>query len=366
MSISLAKVFSAKPGWYCGDFHAHTTCSDGVFTPRGLNDLAVKHGLDFLSITDHNAVNAFDDFDENLEHLVLPGIEITLLDGHFIIFGFEGITDQARELFQSIVDLPLEEKFRQHWEHNKIADFMKKMTDAGCIIDLAHPLLWWWEWRDHDIDIGNFTCIELVNDPTYRDNPAANPSARRMWDSWLNAGYRATAVGGTDFHSLQPSDNPNRTCLLNLPLTYVYARELSGRAILEGVRQHHVYLSLGPRIEFQAHMDGQEYMIGDDLGMIKTAVDLEARVLDCQGSAEAMLVRNGKVVAKVPVQDGKAEIEMQLEPGEVKDNSWIRFDVIDPEEQMLAVSNPFFFGPHIPESTAPYGRFLGGYFKAGV
>ncbi len=88
MSVSLSKVFSAKPGWYCGDFHAHTTCSDGVFSPKGLSDLAIQQGLDFLSITDHNAVNAFDDFDEAINHMVLPGIEITLLDGHFIVFGF--------------------------------------------------------------------------------------------------------------------------------------------------------------------------------------------------------------------------------------------------------------------------------------
>ncbi len=364
MSVSLSKVFSAKPGWYCGDFHAHTTYSDGVFSPRGLNDLAVKHGLDFLSITDHNTIRAFDDFDESLEHMVLPGIEITLLDGHFNVFGFEGITELAREFFHSIVDLPMELKFRQHWDHAKIAEFMGRIKEAGFIIDLAHPLLWPWEWRDHDTEIAYFNCIELINDPTYRDNPAANPSARRMWDAWLNAGHHITAVGGTDFHSLEPSDDPRRISLLNLPLTYVYARELSGRAILEGVRQHHVYVSVGPRLEFQAHMDGQPFQMGDDLGLIQSTVRLFARVEGCTSPGEAFLVRNGKVVVSTPVKEGKAEIEWQVQPVEVKENSWFRFDVIDPADQMLAVSNPFFFGPQVAEEKSPYGRFLGGYIKA--
>jgi hypothetical protein len=364
MSVSLSKVFSARPGWYCGDFHAHTTCSDGVFSPLGLNELAVKHGLDFLSITDHNAIGAFDDFDESLEHMILPGIEITLLDGHFNVFGFEGITEQAREFFHSIVDLPLEFKFRQHWDHAKIADFMKRIKDAGFIIDLAHPLLWPWEWRDHDTEIAYFNCIELINDPTYRDNPAANPSARRMWDAWLNAGYRITAVGGTDFHSLEPSDDPTRISRLNLPLTYVYARELSGQAILEGVARHHVFVSVGPHIEFQAQMDGKTFMMGDDLGPVQSTVRLFAMVDGCEGPVEACLVRNGKVVTRVPVQDGKAEIEWQVQPGDVKDSNWFRFDVINPEDQMAAVSNPFFFGPESSDGISPYGRFLGGYVKA--
>ncbi len=363
MSVSLSKVFSKNPGWYRGDFHAHTTCSDGTFSPKGLNELACKHGLDFLSITDHNAIHAYDDFDESLDHMVLPGIEITLLNGHFNVFGFEGITSLARELFHSIVDLPPEQRFRQYWDHEKIVNFMDEIKKAGLMIDLAHPLLWPWEWRDHDTQIAYFDCVELINDPTYRDNPAANPSTRRMWDAWLNAGHRITAVGGTDFHSLEPSDDPGRVSLLNLPLTYVYAQELSGRAILDGLRQRHVYVSIQPRIEFQADVDGRKFLMGDDLGMLQSPARLFARVEGCGRQADAHLVQNGKVVTKVPVVNDEAEIEWHVQPVDCKSNGWVRLDVLDPEGQMLAMSNPIFFGTHAAQKLSPYGRFLGGYIK---
>jgi hypothetical protein len=363
MPASLSKVYSTRTVWYCGDFHAHTTCSDGAYSPRELNSLAAELGMDFLSITDHNTVAAFDDFDDNVMHMVLAGIEISSLDGHFVVLGFNG-NAAAEQFFHDIMDPPLDVRVRQHLTHEKIADLVGRIKEAGFLIDLAHPFLWPWEWRDHDLDIADLTCIELINDPTYRPNPAANPATRHMWEAWLNAGYRITAVGGTDFHRPHPGDDPvDRTCRLNVPLTYVYARELSGQAILEGVCQHHVYVTMGPRIEFQAESDGKNYMIGDDLGITTSTVYLTARMSDCMSPAEGILVMNGKTIIKVPVRDGKIEIEMEIHPKETITNGWVRFDVIGHDEQMVAVSNPIYFGRQEQEKSSPYGRFIGGYVK---
>jgi len=382
MTISLTKVFSTKPGWYCGDFHAHTTCSDGVFSPRGLRDLAVEHGLDFLSITDHNAIRALDEFDNDYPLMVLPGLEITFIQGHINIFGFEGNTPWAQELFHTIVDYPPYDVYMQGKEHAELDELLHKIRAAGLITDVCHPLLPPWEWRDMQTEIENFTCVELINDPTYGgsfgpvDNPTANPATRRMWSAWLNAGYRVTAVGGTDFHSLQPSDDPKRLSLLNLPRTYVYASELSCQAILDGVRKHHVYVSMGPKIEFRASMDGVDYMMGDDLGETQAPLHLFARVEGCAGSAAARLVKNGEVVSETQIREGRdgvtppfLEFEWKFLP-EKGVSAWYRFDVIghDPitntDDQSLAISNPIFLGP-TPErvNTLPhehtFGSFLG-------
>lgn len=84
----------------------------------------------------------------------------------------------------------------------------------------------------------------------------------------------------------------------------------------------------------------------------------------CNSFATAQLVNNGKIVTQVPVKESKAKIEWQILPGDVKDNSWYRFDIVDLEDQGLAISNPIFFGSqHTPESL-PFGRFLGSYSKA--
>ncbi|MBN4067071.1 PHP domain-containing protein [Simkania negevensis] len=41
------------------DIHCHTTFSDGTYTPEELIDLALKKGLNGLSITDHDTVDAY-------------------------------------------------------------------------------------------------------------------------------------------------------------------------------------------------------------------------------------------------------------------------------------------------------------------
>lgn len=41
------------------DLHMHTTCSDGVYTPAELTQLAVQVGLDIMAISDHDTIDAY-------------------------------------------------------------------------------------------------------------------------------------------------------------------------------------------------------------------------------------------------------------------------------------------------------------------
>ena len=41
------------------DLHMHTTCSDGVYTPEELTNLAVQAGLDVMAISDHDKIAAY-------------------------------------------------------------------------------------------------------------------------------------------------------------------------------------------------------------------------------------------------------------------------------------------------------------------
>jgi hypothetical protein len=199
MSISLTRVYNPNPGWYRGDFHAHTTCSDGNLSPLDLSRLADEHHLDFLAITDHNDIRAFDDFDPSFERMILPGVEVTLLEGHFNVFGFAGNTAEAKEIFRGIVDAPSKMKHRLSREHAELEALMERISVAGYFISLNHPLLQPWEWRDPLTNVGWFDGIELINDPTYGDNYLMNPAACRLWSAWLNAGYHCTGLGGTGF-----------------------------------------------------------------------------------------------------------------------------------------------------------------------
>ena len=60
------------------DLHSHTSCSDGVLTPHDLISRAVDKGVDFLAITDHDTIDAYQDVPLVNEHLKLvPGIELS-------------------------------------------------------------------------------------------------------------------------------------------------------------------------------------------------------------------------------------------------------------------------------------------------
>lgn len=41
------------------DLHMHTTCSDGLYTPEQLTQMAVEAGLSVMAISDHDTVAAY-------------------------------------------------------------------------------------------------------------------------------------------------------------------------------------------------------------------------------------------------------------------------------------------------------------------
>lgn len=62
------------------DLHSHTNCSDGFHSPIELVYKARNAGIDILSITDHDSVNAIDEasvIGRNLGVEIIPGVEIS-------------------------------------------------------------------------------------------------------------------------------------------------------------------------------------------------------------------------------------------------------------------------------------------------
>src|SRR5207244_701503 len=115
-------------------------------------------------------------------------------------------------------------------------------------------------------------------------------------------GHRITAIGGSDHHA--PPANPGQSGELGTPTTVVFARELSERAVLDGIKAGHVFLKLkgpaGPGVYFTATSGSQSAMAGDN---IKTrAGDSIAFAIQVVGGADAKVevVRDGKVVPVLP------------------------------------------------------------------
>ena len=87
------------------DLHVHTSRSSDAFTsPKRLATICENRGLDGLAITDHNVLAS----DKSVELVILPGIEISTLDGHVIGLGLSEAVSRglsADETIRRIRDL---------------------------------------------------------------------------------------------------------------------------------------------------------------------------------------------------------------------------------------------------------------------
>ncbi len=107
-----------------GDLHTHTLASDGVLTAEELGWRALRHGLDFLAITDHNQMVSRDALPHIPGLTVIPGMEWTHYQGHANFLG---------------VDRPYEGTFFTNTQEEARARF-DSARERGALITLNHPL----------------------------------------------------------------------------------------------------------------------------------------------------------------------------------------------------------------------------------
>jgi hypothetical protein len=342
-SLTLSKIHNARPDWYRGDFHAHTNFSDGYYAPQQLLQVAKTEDLDFFAVTDHNTIAALSQFGAEQAMLIIPGVEVTLKEGHFNIFGVEG----RIAWLESVSTGP--NSARLNRTYATMTDIMREASTQELLTSINHPLLQPWEWKDATTDLRYVHCLEIWNDPSWPDNGQANPHAVALWTAALNAGYRITAIGGSDYHRPVPLQGQSKPPdQLGLPSTYVYADALSGAAVLEGLRRRRAYVSMGPQVRFQAHADDAVFEIGDDLGEHSGTITFTAHCSHTPAHARAQLVKNGVVIVDRKLDDPDMPLRFST-IAHPHESAWYRLDVIDRQGHILVVTNPMFVGqPQVP------------------
>lgn len=115
---------------YC-DLHTHTTCSDWDLTPKELLKLASSYWLVWLSITDHDSIEAYTDdvikLAEELRIKLLSGVEISTFDesnnrkyhilGYWFDLNSKVLNDELDNIKQVRIDISLEmaNLLKDHW-----------------------------------------------------------------------------------------------------------------------------------------------------------------------------------------------------------------------------------------------------------
>ena len=265
--------------WYTGDFHAHTTESDGTPTIDELILYAESRGLDFLLLSEHNTTSQLSWLPEKQKEtdvLLLPGMEFTTYAGHANTIGTTEWLDH-----------------RIGVRGASIEDAIDATHAQGGFFSINHPQL-----NVGDLCIG---CGWLYDvDPRSVDGVevwGSIFSGVAFWEDLLERGSHATAIGGSDDHRGGEGEGVLYSPL-GAPATMVWADELSIGGILRGLREGRTVVRIegseGPMIE----MDLEGERIGDTV-MAERSV-LRARVTGGVGSM-LHFIRNGLVVEEIPI-----------------------------------------------------------------
>ena len=82
-----------------GDFHLHSTASDGVHSPTWVMETAAARGVRALSLTDHDTTDGLDEARQAAARLglrLIPGMELSTdyqgADVHLPAYGFHPST----------------------------------------------------------------------------------------------------------------------------------------------------------------------------------------------------------------------------------------------------------------------------------
>jgi len=316
------------PGWYRGDLHSHSLHSDGRWDVPDLIQSARSRGLDFITLTDHNTVSGLPHLHSLGEDdlLTIGGMELTTFHGHALAVGVQDW---------------------QEWRlHNgaTMHDLAERVIGTGAAFIIAHPMrdgdpgCAGCDWQHADMTPGNAQAVEIWNSAW--DGRSNNDHALQRYYYWLNLGHRLVATAGSDAHG---PPEPNAKIGYNV----VYAADLNQAAIVEAIKNGHLYVSSGPHVEISAYtQDGQRAIMGDLLPAEPVTLSVTWRGGDIGDTLR--VIGDGRVRDEV-IGGQQGTKSWAFTAGQIR---WCAVEIRDPANALRAFTNPIFFGAHGVASTA--------------
>lgn len=342
LAASAAPV--SAPGWRRGDFHTHTGHSDGSCASQSGKpvpcpvhetlDAAVRAGLDFVSVTDHNTyaqnetLRELEPFYDKLT--IIRGAEITTFQGHANAIGVHTPVDFRL----GTPNLP---------DTRKLLD---RVDAQGGFLSLSHPGLASGEqcmgcgWTA-PIDYSRLTGIEIVNGGALRVGKIEAPTSGILfWEKLLNQGFHLTGIGGSDNHDATARTSEKQSPI-GLPTTVVWTEDASERAVVAGVKSGRVFVDLqnraGSLLDVEARHAGERAAMGGTL-TLGGGESADFSVTAASGNGARVEIVSGGLDVIRGADDAKATFT--LAPG--ARFGWIRANVRDGTGKLLLLSNPVY------------------------
>lgn len=325
----LKDSFQNKSGWVKGDFHTHTHLSDGEMSRTENLTSAKNQNLDFFFSTEHNVI--IRSWPKNDDVMVFPGVELTSDKlGHCNYLGVTRSLFSVQEYEDMSEELGMQEIIRQN-------------QDNG-ILSINHPYLEPWEWNA-DIPVKMITSLELINDPTYKDNNEATKKAFGLWTRMWNEGLKVTGIGGSDSH-LRPNDfypESKTPSLIGDPGTYVHVDILNINSVLEAVKKGHTKVSRIGEIHLKSK-DYRNILPGQKLSSLVRHFEIKLPLNAVEYQIDWIF--DGQIL-KTELTSNQSIIQID----EIDEHfHWLRADIRDSHE-IVATFNPVYWNDKKIEIT---------------
>ena len=236
---------------YKGDFHMHSTSSDGAHAPEYVAAVCRKTGFDFMALTDHRlydpslvAQRAMAEF--GCDMLVSPGEEVHLADNgvHIINFGGKASINKLAADDEQAYFAAVDEYMKSvPTQYDEVTRFQvaasewafDRIREQGGIAMFCHP---YWKPGSHNyiggdaIDLimerNRFDVLEVIGGFEIADIED-NFLAVSRWQEEKAKGKKIPVAGVSDSHDCDAS-------LTGWYYTIVFAEELSFDSIAEAIR----------------------------------------------------------------------------------------------------------------------------------
>lgn len=306
--------------WYRGDLHAHTIISDGHNSLEEAVEIIEQQQLDFIFLTEHNLCLPY--LPASNKTLFLPSIEVTTDKGHFNIHA----PTKPLNMFQ--------------------ADFLSEaliqsgltLADENSILSINHPCINPWSFEYDEMLLADIDVIEIINDPTYKNSMLAAEESLKWFTEIWNAGHKIYAVGGSDCH-LKPSERNALATLPSIygdPSTFIFAESLSLNAILNGMRNGHIYFERFSQLIFSIkNQDGETILPGQGITDSIIVFSLSAQSQDSTYTAQ--IIADGTIISTHRLSRVAQSLSINME-----NRAWIRVDIRNEEGALEGMINPIY------------------------
>lgn len=226
--------------WLKGNIHSHSTVSDGLFTPSELVRGYMEQGYDFLSMTDHNILEAHDDLAK---------------DGFLLLTGLEHDIEYSPDKCTHVVGLSMAGKNHtdylcKRYSAAELTDqqMVDMMRADGQFVSLAHPVWSRMKWEEIK-DLEGCHAIEVYNNGS--EHLCHGGNAEVLWDLLLREGKKLFATAVDDVHVADD---------LYGGWVWVKAAERTKEAIMAALHSGAYYSTMGPVIHDFGVENGQVYI----------------------------------------------------------------------------------------------------------